>query len=100
MRGYSSTQCDDQQFMPCSHSGVELAAVMADAERACLVLETGVNERFRYGRYRRTPESTAEAQAWEEAKRGVKCDVVTNGLSSLTSLKCSLQDAKLTCVCC
>ncbi len=58
-------------------SGVELAAVMADPDRACLVLETGVNERFRYGRYRRTPESTAEAQAWEEAKRGVKCDFVT-----------------------
>jgi hypothetical protein len=57
---------------------VELAAVVADAERACLVLETGVNERFRYGRYRRTPESTAEAQAWEDAKRGVKCVSATH----------------------
>lgn len=54
-------------------SGVELASVVADADRACLLLETGVNERFRYGQYRRTPDSTAEAQAWEEAKRGVKC---------------------------
>lgn len=52
---------------------------MADPDRACLVLETGVNERFRYGRYRRTPESTAEAQAWEEAKRGVKCVFMTHG---------------------
>ena len=55
--------------------------MVADAERACLVLETGVNERFRYGRYRRTPESTAEAQAWEDAKRSVKCVGATYQLS-------------------
>lgn len=54
------------------YSGVELASVVADPDRACLILETGVNERFSYGRYRRTPESTAEAQAWEDAKRVVK----------------------------
>ena len=71
-------------LMP-SRSGVELAAVMADADRACLVLETGVSERFRYGRYRRTPESTAEAQAWEEAKRGVKCDTVLHGCTFITA---------------
>lgn len=53
-------------------SGVELAAVVADADRACLILETGVSDRFRYGRYRRTPETTAEARAWEEAKAPVK----------------------------
>ena len=62
----------DQLALHC-RSGVELAAVVADPDRACLILETGVNERFRYGQYRRTPESTEEAQAWEEAKRGVKC---------------------------
>ena len=28
-------------------SGVELASVSADTDRACLILETGVNERFR-----------------------------------------------------
>ncbi len=28
-------------------SGVELAAVFADADRACLIMETGVNDRFR-----------------------------------------------------
>jgi len=53
-------------------SGVELAAVVADADRACLILEAGVNERFRYGSYRRTPEATAEARAWEEAKQKVR----------------------------
>lgn len=47
--------------------------MVADPDRACLILETGVNERFSYGRYRRTPESTEEAQAWEAAKRTVKC---------------------------
>ena len=46
--------------------------MVADPDRACLILETGVNERFSYGRYRRTPESTEEAQAWEAAKRTVK----------------------------
>lgn len=28
-------------------SGVELASVSADTDRACLILETGVNDRFR-----------------------------------------------------
>lgn len=53
-------------------SGVELSAVVADAERACLLLEAGVADRYQYGRYRRTPESTAEARAWEEAKTTVR----------------------------
>lgn len=46
--------------------------MVADADRACLILEAGVNERFRYGSYRRTPEATAEARAWEEAKQKVR----------------------------
>lgn len=52
--------------------GLELAAVVADTERAALILETGVNKRFRYGAYKRTLETTAEAQAWEDAKKAVK----------------------------
>ncbi len=40
----------------------------------------------RYGRYRRTPESTAEARAWEEAKGDVRrvpvCYVDVNVLSN------------------
>lgn len=50
-------------------NGLELAAVSADTDRAFLILETGVNQRWKYGAYRRTLESTAEAQAWEAAKR-------------------------------
>ena len=44
---------------------------MADTERACLVLESGVNQRWKYGSYRRSLEASAEAQAWEEAKAAV-----------------------------
>ena len=52
-------------------NGLELAAVVADIDRAFLILETGVNDRWRYGAYRRTLETTAEAQAWEETKQKV-----------------------------
>ena len=52
-------------------NGLELAAVVADTERAFLVLETGVNERWKYGAYRRTQETTEEADAWEQAKQAV-----------------------------
>ena len=50
---------------------LELAAVVADTDRASLVLETGGTERWRYGADRRTPETTEEAQAWEDAKKAV-----------------------------
>eukprot|EP00887_Chlorella_sp_A99_P007562 scaffold28.g7562.t1 len=50
-------------------AGLELAAVKADVDRAFLILESGVNQRWRYGAYRRSPEAAAEAAAWEEAKR-------------------------------
>lgn len=52
-------------------NGLELAGVKADTDRACLILETGVNQRWRYGSYRRSPEATAEAAAWEEIKTSV-----------------------------
>ena len=54
-------------------SGLEVANVAADADRACLVLETGVNQRWRYGNYQRTPENTADARAWESAKIAARC---------------------------
>lgn len=63
-------------------SGLEVANVVADADRACLVLETGVNQRWRYGNYRRSAENTADANAWESAK--VAARYVTASLSSLT----------------
>ena len=62
-------------------NGLELAAVVADIDRAFLILETGVNERWRYGAYRRTLETTAEAQAWEDAK------IATKGLHFLAVME-------------
>lgn len=52
-------------------NGLELAAVVADTDRAFLILETGINQRWKYGAYRRTVETTAEARAWEEAKKAI-----------------------------
>jgi len=62
-------------------NGLELAAVVADIDRAFLILETGVNDRWRYAAYRRTLETTAEAQAWEETK------LATNGLHFLAVME-------------
>ena len=53
-------------------SGFELAALVADTDRACLILETGVNQRWRYGSYRRNPETNAEARQWEDAKKAAR----------------------------
>jgi hypothetical protein len=63
-------------------AGLELANVVADPDRACLVLESGVNVRWRYGNYRRTPENTADARAWEAAKAGARCGAASLGSSS------------------
>lgn len=44
----------------------------ADVERSCLILETGVSQRWRYGGWRPSPDSTEEAQAWEKAKTATR----------------------------
>ena len=51
-------------------NSLELASITADSDRACLILETGVNTRWRYGSYRRAKETTAESQAWEGGQEG------------------------------
>ena len=53
-------------------NGLEIAGVKADVDRSCLVLETGVSQRWRYGAWRPNPTTIAEAQGWEEAKAEVK----------------------------
>jgi hypothetical protein len=53
-------------------NGLEIAAVKADVERSCLILETGVNQRWRYGGWRPSPDSVEEAEGWEEAKQGLR----------------------------
>lgn len=64
-------------------SGLEVANVVADADRSCLVLETGASQRWRYGTFERTPQNRAEATAWEQAKQAVKY-VILPTLSFLT----------------
>eukprot|EP00882_Tetradesmus_deserticola_P006731 GHRQ01007084.1.p1 GENE.GHRQ01007084.1~~GHRQ01007084.1.p1 ORF type:complete len:356 (+),score=158.32 GHRQ01007084.1:166-1233(+) len=53
-------------------NGLEISGVKADVERSCLILETGVNQRWRYGGWRPSPDSIAEAEGWEEAKQGLE----------------------------
>lgn len=53
-------------------NGYEVCNLVADADRAGLILETGVNRRWRHGRYARSDESTNEAVAWEKVKKEVR----------------------------
>eukprot|EP00892_Ulva_mutabilis_P004990 jgi/Ulvmu1/2863/UM146_0005.1 len=53
-------------------NGLEIACMKADTDRCCLLLEAGVRDRYRYGAWRRSPEATAEAKSWEQAKEGSK----------------------------
>merc|ERR1712118_75995 len=49
----------------------EIAAISTYPAENCLVVEFGINERWRYGRYRPNEAAIKEAQAWESAKRRV-----------------------------
>ena len=53
-------------------NGLELACMKADIDRSCILLETGVRERWKYGAWRRSPEANEEAQNWEAAKAACK----------------------------
>ncbi|GAX78823.1 hypothetical protein CEUSTIGMA_g6260.t1 [Chlamydomonas eustigma] len=53
-------------------NGLDIATVKADVERSCLILETGVNQRWRYGGWRPSPDSIDEAKGWEDCKEGVR----------------------------
>lgn len=53
-------------------SGLELSKLTADTDRSCLILETGVSERWRYGGYAPSKETTAQAVTWERAKQRSK----------------------------
>jgi hypothetical protein len=41
-------------------------------QRACLILETGVNQRWRYGGWVTNQDAIDEAENWEDCKSGVK----------------------------
>lgn len=53
-------------------NGLQLACLKADVDRACLMLEVGVRDRYKYGAWRRSKAADDEAVAWEGAKRGSK----------------------------
>ena len=58
-------------------NSLQLACLKADIDRSCLLLETGVRDRYKYGAWRRSQAATEEAEAWEKAK------VESNGLHFL-----------------
>merc|ERR1711998_408000 len=51
-----------------THSN-EIAAISTYPAENCLVIDYGLNQRWRYGRYRRNDAAIREARAWESAKR-------------------------------
>ncbi|WRX09920.1 Tab2-like - like 1 [Theobroma cacao] len=50
-------------------NGLEVCSVEADTARACLILSVGISTRYVYATYKKTPITTSEAEAWEEAKK-------------------------------
>ncbi|KAF9675575.1 hypothetical protein SADUNF_Sadunf09G0046400 [Salix dunnii] len=50
-------------------NGLEVCAIEADTSRACLILSVGIATRYVYATYMKTPVTTAEAEAWEAAKK-------------------------------
>lgn len=50
-------------------SALELAALRVESQKACLILSTGVAERWRYAFYRKSKQADEEAAAWETAKQ-------------------------------
>ncbi|KAJ4833343.1 Protein TAB2 chloroplastic [Turnera subulata] len=49
--------------------GLEVCAIEADTSRAALILSVGITTRYTYATYKKTPVTTAEAEAWEAAKK-------------------------------
>ena len=52
---------------------MQLANVGVDMSMSSLILQTGINKRFRYGSFKRSDENVAEAEAWEAAKQQCGC---------------------------
>lgn len=50
-------------------NGLEVCSIEADVARASLILSVGISTRYIYASYKKTPESTKEAEAWEAAKK-------------------------------
>ncbi|KGN45119.1 protein TAB2 homolog, chloroplastic [Cucumis sativus] len=50
-------------------NGMEVYSVEADTSRASLILSVGIATRYVYATYKKTPVTSAEAEAWEAAKK-------------------------------
>lgn len=50
-------------------NGLEVCSIEADLARGDLVLAVGISTRYVYASYKRSPETTGEAEAWEAAKK-------------------------------
>ena len=50
---------------------MDLSNIKPDKKRACLILETGVNNKWKYAAFEKTKENVEEAEAWEQAKEEV-----------------------------
>lgn len=49
-------------------NALEISNIKADVDRASLIMETGVSDRWKYASYLRSPEMDAIAAGWEQAK--------------------------------
>ncbi|KAL2651059.1 hypothetical protein R1flu_019187 [Riccia fluitans] len=66
-------------------NALELASIDVDTSRSCLVLSTGVSDRWRYAFWRRSPQVDQEALAWQAARdevAGLHFIAVQNSLDS------------------
>lgn len=52
-------------------SGLEVGGIATDTDAGNLILETEINNRWRYASFRRTKRFIAEAEEWEAAKKKV-----------------------------
>ncbi|XP_015881638.3 protein TAB2 homolog, chloroplastic [Ziziphus jujuba] len=50
-------------------NGLEVCSVEVDVSKASLILSVGISTRYVYARYKKTPTTTNEAEAWEAAKK-------------------------------
>ncbi|KAG8391233.1 hypothetical protein BUALT_Bualt01G0166600 [Buddleja alternifolia] len=50
-------------------NGLEVCTIEADTARACITLSVGISTRYIYARYKQTPVTTSEAEAWEASKK-------------------------------
>ncbi|XP_022876658.1 protein TAB2 homolog, chloroplastic isoform X2 [Olea europaea var. sylvestris] len=50
-------------------NGLEVCSIEADVAKASLILSVGISTRYIYATYKKTPDTTVEAEAWEAAKK-------------------------------